>query len=196
MFLSQVIKRFRSVNSCFKRHIIHVPNSSQTVYVLKNGMQVWICAQCLEGAKEPFDWPVVSFHLLQHCVIDADLFLSRSRKQVTCIPVASANYEKFPTHSLHGIWPPLVIAQDVFLSVCSKCLQLRRKKKKIWNMIDCWRSERRSKTHKGLNRMLLKQTKQDRMQIFEGILFSKAMNNTKTNKSRSHCQFGASGKMS
>ena len=75
---------------------VHIPNSSQTVYVLKNGMQIWICAQCLEGAKEPFDWPVVSFHLLQHCVVDACLFLSGSCKQVTCIPVASAKYEKFP----------------------------------------------------------------------------------------------------
>ena len=30
--------------------------------------------------------------------------------------------------------------------------------------------------------MLFNQTKQDRMQIFEGILFFKATNNTKTNK--------------
>ena len=36
-------------------------------------------------------------------------------------------------------------------------------------------------THKGLNRTLFNQTKQDRTQFFEGILFFKSTNNTKTN---------------
>ena len=40
----------------------------------------------------------------------------------------------------------------------------------------------KSKTHKGLNRTLFNQTKQDRLEIFERILFLKATNNTKTNK--------------
>ena len=48
---------------------------------------------------------------------------------------------------------------------------------KIWNRVDCRRSERKkSKTHKRLNRTLFNQTKQDRMQIFEGILLFKATN--------------------
>ena len=52
-----------------------------------------------------------------------------------------------------------------------------------------------SKTHKRLNRTLVNQRKQDRMQIFEGILFFKATNNIKTNQSHSCCQMGASGRM-
>ena len=44
-------------------------------------------------------------------------------------------------------------------------------------------SRPRSKTHKKRsNRTLLNQTKQDRVRIFEGILFFKATNNTKTTK--------------
>ena len=38
-----------------------------------------------------------------------------------------------------------------------------------------------SKTHRMWNRMLFNQTKQERMQIFKGILFFKSTNNTKTN---------------
>ena len=49
-----------------------------------------------------------------------------------------------------------------------------------------------SKTHDRANRTLFNQTKQDRMQFFEGIFFFKATNNTKTNKSLSCCQLGAS----
>ena len=46
-----------------------------------------------------------------------------------------------------------------------------------------------------LNRTLLDKTKQDRMRIFKGILFFKDTNNTKTNKSLSGCQLGASRRM-
>ena len=48
----------------------------------------------------------------------------------------------------------------------------------------------KSKTHRRLNRMLFNQTMQDRMKLFEGILFFKATNYTKTNKSLSCCQLG------
>ena len=49
-----------------------------------------------------------------------------------------------------------------------------------------------SKTQRRLNRTFFNQTKQDWMQIFEGILFFKATNSTKPNKSLSCCQLGAS----
>ena len=39
------------------------------------------------------------------------------------------------------------------------------------------------KTHKRIKRMLFNQAKQDRKQIFKEMLFFKAINNTKTNKS-------------
>ena len=58
--------------------------------------------------------------------------------------------------------------------------------KKILNK---WINE---KTHKRLNRMLFNQTKQDGMQIVEGILFFKATDNTKTNKSLSCCHLSSS----
>ena len=51
-----------------------------------------------------------------------------------------------------------------------------------------------SETHKRLKRTLLNQTKQDRMQIFQGIFF-KATNSTNTNKSLCCCQLGASRRM-
>ena len=50
--------------------------------------------------------------------------------------------------------------------------------------------KKRSKTHRRLNRMLFNQTKQDRMQVSEGSLFLKAMNNTK--QINGCCQLGSS----
>ena len=48
------------------------------------------------------------------------------------------------------------------------------------NLNQCWLPAywKKSKTHKRFNRTLFNQTKQDRMQIFEGILFFKATNNS------------------
>ena len=52
-----------------------------------------------------------------------------------------------------------------------------------------------SETRKRLKWTLFNHTKQDRMQSFEGILFFKAMNNTKTNKSLVCCQLGSCRRM-
>ena len=85
-------------------------------------------------------------------------------------------------HPLKNVWP--------LFSIGSK---QNKHTNIIWNRVDCRRSEKkRSETHERLKRMLFNQTKQDRMQIVEGIHFFKATNNTKTNKSHSCCQLGVS----
>ena len=48
-------------------------------------------------------------------------------------------------------------------------------------------AEIRSKAHKRLSRTLFDETKQDRMQIFEGILFFKTTNNTNTDNVAAAC---------
>ena len=48
-----------------------------------------------------------------------------------------------------------------------------------------------TKTHIRLERRLLNQIKQDKMQVFQGIPFFKGMNNTKTHNSLICCQLGS-----
>ena len=53
----------------------------------------------------------------------------------------------------------------------------------ILNRVDCRRSETKIKNTQNVKQDDFNQTKQDRMQIFEGILVFKTTQNTKTNQS-------------
>ena len=100
-----------------------------------------------------------------------------------CLHTQNIDYRSIPVTSL-----------QVFVSLkpwkLTETVRFPSVHEKKWN----WTGYDVSITHQRLSRRPLNSTKQDRMYIFEGILFFKATNNAK-NKQLSCCRFGSSGRM-
>ena len=71
----------------------------------------------------------------------------------------------------------------------------KKKKKKKWNTVDCRRPEKIWNTRKVQQNAFYSRQNKDRMPIFEGILFFKATNKTKTNKLLGRRQLVATRRM-
>ena len=85
-----------------------------------------------------------------------------------------------------------IYSRDVHTDPTTPRLFLSQKKKKTETELTAGVLKDISKTHKRLGWMLFNQMKRGTIQIFKGVIFFKATNNLKTNKSLSCCQLGAS----